>query len=586
MTNAPEGAYIYEFENFRVDASKRVLLRASQPLSITPRVFDTLLYLVQHHGRVIGKEELLRAIWPDVFVEENNLNQNVSALRRALGESRGENRYIITVPGHGYRFAASVRIVSGVTDESARGVVTGDGARAFAVLPFKPLVEEHRDEALELGMADALIIRLSNSRQIIVRPLTSVRRYGGQEQDPQTAGRELGVESVLDGSIQRWGESIRVTVRLINVSDGASLWVGTFDEEFTDVFAVQDAISERVAGALALRLSAEERLGLTKHFTEEPEAYEYYLKGRYHWNKLVPSEVRKSIEFFRQAIEVDPNYALAYTGLAASYVSLPITSDVPPADAFPQAKAAATKALEIDESLADAHTYLAFVNFWFDWDWSTAEREATRGIALNPNSSEAHRAYGILLSQLGRHEEAIAEGVRARELDPLALITRTNEALFLYYAGYDREAEERLVRTLEIDPNFWIALLTLAKVYLRQGKYSEAIVSLTKARKFSGGSAHPISMLGFACAVAGDSEQAHAILDELKSLSEQRYVPPYNFALVYNGLNADDEALHWLERAYQVRDVLLAAFIKADPNWDRLRSNPRLAAILTAMKLE
>jgi len=572
----------YDFDDFRVDAARRLLLQAGRPVALTPRIFDTLLYFVQHHGRVITKEELMRAIWPDSFVEENNLSQSVSALRRALGESRGENRYIVTVPGHGYRFAAPVKVVS-ITNEATSPEAR---VRTIAVLPFKPLVEENRDEALQLGMADALIIRLSNSSEIIVRPLTSVRRYGGLEQDAQSAGRELGVESVLDGSIQRWGDRMRVTARLTNVVDGTSVWVGTFDEKFTDVFTVQDAISERVAGALELRLSTEARRGLTKRYTESPRAYELYLQGRYHWSKLIPPEVRKSIQFFEQAIEVDASYALAYTGMAAAYVSLPISSDVPPADAFPRAKAAALKALSLDESLPDAHAYLAFVKFWFDWDWVGAESEAKRAIALNANSGEAHRTYGILLSQTGRHTEAIAEGVRARELDPLALMTRTNEALFFYFAGRYEEAAEKLTTTLGLEPNFWIALLAIAKVYLQLGKHQEAIAALTKARNFSGGSAQPLSMLGYTYGFMEDRPQALAILDELTTISDQRYVPPYNFALVYNGLNDDDNTIHWLERAYEARDVLLAAFIKAEPLWNRLRDHPRFNDLLKRMNLE
>jgi TolB-like protein len=304
--------------------------------------------------------------------------------------------------------------------------------RRGEVLPFKPIVAESRDEALELGMADTLIARLSNSREIIVRPLSSVRRYGGLEQDPQVAGRELGVESVLDGSIQRSADRIRVTARLIKVEDGASQWVGTFDEKFSDVFAVQDAISERVASALALRLTAEERRGLTRRYTEDTEAYELYLKGRYHANKLIPPEVRKGIQFFQQAIEQDPTYALAYTGLADAYRSLPMTSDAPPKD----------------------------------------------------------------------------------------------------------------------------------------------------------GNTQTISMIGYAWALSGERAPALAALDELKALSTQRYVPPYNLAMVYNGLGHDDETLNWLERAYEARDVILSAFITVDPNWDRLRANPRFAAILEGMNLE
>jgi DNA-binding winged helix-turn-helix (wHTH) protein/Tfp pilus assembly protein PilF len=576
--------YIYEFDDFRVDTARRILLQANQPLTLTPRIFDALLYLVQHQGRVIRKEELMEAIWPDAFVEENNLPQSISALRRALGERKGENRYIVTVAGHGYRFAAPVKIVRIVNATDEEGPARA--AKTIAVLPFKPLVEKNRDEALELGMADALIIRLSNSGEIIVRPLSSVRRYGGLEQDAQSAGRELGVESVLDGSIQRSGEGMRVTARLTSVADGASLWVGTFDEKFTDVFSVQDVISERVADALRLRLSTAARRGLTKRYTDNPRAYELYLQGRYHWSKLIPPEVRRGIQFFQQAIELDANYALAYTGIAVAFVSLTISADAPPREAFPQAKAAVLKALSLDESLSDAHAYLAFIKFWFDWDWIGAENEVKRGLVLNANSAEAHRAYGILLSQTGHFAEAIAEGVRARELDPLALITRTNEALFFYFAGDYAAAEVKISNTLELEPNFWIALLTRAKIYLQQGKHSEAMADLTRTRNFSGGSAQPLSMLGYISALTGDRTQAMAILGELQAISDQRYVPPYNFALVYSGLKDDDATFAWLDRAYEARDVMLAAFIKTEPVWDRLRADKRFKKLLSRMNLE
>lgn len=563
----------YEFGEFRVDIGRRILLQAANTIALTPRQFDTLLYLVEHCDRVITKEELMKAIWSDAFVEENNLNQSVSAIRRALGERRGDNRYIITVPGVGYRFATPVKLVSAAEHTAAR-------ARSLAVLPFKPLLEKERDEALELGMADSLIIRLSNSHDMIVRPLTSVRRFSGLEEDAQSAGRELEVESVLDGSIQRAGARIRLTARLTNVADGRSLWVGTFDEEFTDVFSVQDAISERVAAALQMHLGTE-----AKRHTLSTRAYELYLRGRYHWGRLVPTEVRKSIEFYEQAIAVDPNYALAYTGIAVAYVSLAIASDAKPAESFPKAKAAALKAVSLDESLSDAHTYLAFIHFWFDWDWTAAESEIQRAIALNANSAEAHRGYGILLSQLGRHDEAIVEGTRARELDPLALITRTNEALFFYYSNQLPIAEEKLRAALELEPNFWIALLSIAKVHVAQGRYQEAIAELTKARALSGGSAQPLSMLGYTFAVMSIREGAFEVLKELETLASQRYVPPYNSALVYNGLNDDDNTFAWLERAYAGRDVLLAAFIKTDPVWSRLYHHSRFEELLARMSL-
>ena len=457
--------------------------------------------------------------------------------------------------------------------------------KTIAVLPFKPLVPENRDQVLELGMADSLIAKLSNIREIIVRSLNSVRKYGSLEQDPLSAGRELEVNSVLEGNVQKSGDRIRVSARLINVADGSSLWSNTFDEKFTDVFAVQDAISQKVADALALRLSGEENKRVTRRYTDNVEAYQLYLTGRYHWNKLTPPEITKSIEFFKQAIDLDPTYALAYFGLAEAYRSSAPTSDVPPKDVLPQAKAAAAKALEIDESLAEPHVTLAFIYNWFDWDWAGSEREAKRAIELNPNLGLAHIAYAQLLSHLGRHEEAITEGVRARELDPLSLIINTLNGSNLYQARRYDEADASLRKTLEMDPNFWIAHLFLGKTYLSKKEYPEAIAEFTKAREISGGNSEAISMAGCVWAIAGDAAKARAVLNELKALANERYVPSTNLAALYCALGEKDEAIAWLDKAYEDRDIRLNR-LKVEPKWDSIRSDPRFVAIVKRMGLQ
>jgi TolB-like protein/Flp pilus assembly protein TadD len=457
--------------------------------------------------------------------------------------------------------------------------------KRIAVLPFKPLTAENRDQVLEMGMADSLITKLSNSRQIIVPSLTSVRKYVGLDQDPLTAGRELQVNSILEGNVQRVGDHIRVTARLINVADGASLWAGTFDEKFTGVFAVQDAISQKVADALALRLSGEEKNRLTRRYTENVEAYQLYLTGRYHLDKLIPPEIRTAIGFFQQAIDLDPNYALAYFGLAQANRSLAISSDVPSKDCLPQAKAAAKRALEIDDSLAEAHASLSFALIWFDWNWADGQREAERALALNPNSAFAHLAYGHVLSDLGRHKEAIAEVAQARELEPVFLLIRALEGMFFLHAGRDDEALAKLQKALELDPNFWITHLTLGKVYIQQRKYPEAIAEFGKAKELSRGNSEAIASIGYAAALAGDKTKARAVLDELKILSKQHYIPPVNIALVHNGLGDQNEALASLEKACEERDVRLT-LLKVDPRWDSFRSNPRFIAILKRIGLD
>ncbi|HEX9928516.1 MAG TPA: winged helix-turn-helix domain-containing protein [Pyrinomonadaceae bacterium] len=625
-------SHIYEFGDFRVNAAKRLLLkRDGKQVPLTPKVFETLLYLVQHDGKIVDKEDLMSAIWVDTIVEENNLSQNISILRRALGEKRGEHRFIATVPGRGFRFVADVHKIEEDEKERKREregktespenlpsrkeihnsriwiaaivaiAAIGFGIATFnvwrtktvsvspiktvAVLPFKPLVAENRDEALEMGMADTLISRLGNNREIVVRPLSSVRRYGDLEQDAVAAGRTLNVDSVLDGTIQRWGDKIRVTVRLVKVADGDSLWTGTFDENFTDIFVVQDTISNKVASALALKLSGEEQIKFEKRATNSAEAYENYSRGRYHYFKLTAPGILQAIVFYQRAIEIDSNYALAYAAMADAYRTLAITTYARSKEVCPQAKSLALRALEIDGSLAEAHLAAGNVKFLCDWDWSDAERELKKAIELSPNNSDAHRSFAHVLSNVGRHDEAVAEGRHARELDPLTLVTNSLEGQFLLYAGRDDEAILRLNKTLELEPNFWHAHAVLGRVYTYQKRYAEAVAELTKAREFSGGGTEPATQLGYALARAGRRGEAEAVLAELKSFSIENYVPAYNFAMIYNGLNERAECLNYLEKSFQEREVQMT-FVKVDSRWDSLRTEPRFIEIIKQMNFE
>ncbi|CAN5728498.1 N/A [soil metagenome] len=625
----------YEFGEFRLCSVKRLLTKGDgEIIPLTPKVFELLLYLVRNNGRTLEKDELMRGVWTDTIVEESNLSQNISILRRVLGEKRDEHQFIVTVPGKGYKFVAPVSPKSEVQnpkpleipdaglpiqDSSAADqkpkfknrnrknyvfaalvLLIAVGAafyfwqmpaksvssiKTVAVLPFKPLVADNRDEALEMGMADTLIARLGGNREIIVRPLSSVRRFGNLEQDAQTAGRELGVDSVLDGNIQHWGDKIRVNVLLIRTADGAILWNGTFDEKFTDIFVVQDTISQKVAAALALRLSSDETNRLNKRGTENVEAYRFYLQGRYHALKVTPPEIRQGIGFYQQAIAADPLYALAFAGMAQAYAALPITSDVPPNEAFPQAKAAARKALEIDPNLAEAHMILGVVDFWFDWNWSDAEAELKKAIEINPNNADAHRFYAVLLTVLGRSDEALAEMETARQSDPLSLIVNALKAQAFFYAGRDAEAIEQSNRTLEIEPNFWIAHLMLARIYIRQNKFDEAILEANKAKEFSGGNSEAVSLAAYALAKSGRRDEALMMLEALKSKSNERYVPAYNIAMIYNGLGINPEALNQLEKSFQTHDARMI-LLKVEPKWDNLRDEPRFMDLMQRMKFD
>src|ERR1700733_12749050 len=404
-------AHILEFGDFQIDAGRRVLTgRDGRVVPLTPKVYDTLLYLVEHTEAVLDKNTLMKAIWPDTVVEENNLSQNISILRRVLGGARAAHGYIVTVPGCGYRFVAPVR--------KHAPAETAVSIRSIAVLPFQPLVKEDRDASLEMGMADTLIARLSGLRDMIVRPISSVRKYAGLGQDGLIAGRELEVESVLEGSLQRAGNKVRVTVRLLNVSNGAALWAGTFDEEMTDIFALQDAISERVVQALALELSTDDRMRLTKHFTENIKAYRLYLNGRYYWWKNSPEEYNKSRDYFHRAVEEDPSYALGYCGLNSFYGFGAAWGLLPPDEGWPKAGWAITKALNLDDNLAEAHLGLAALKMVYYLDWAGAEKEAKRAIELNPGFDEIHYMYSFYLLALGRFDESISEAKRALACNP------------------------------------------------------------------------------------------------------------------------------------------------------------------------
>lgn len=577
MINEPQ-TQIYEFDDFRVDAMKRLLLKGNgEPVPLTPKVFDTLLYLVRHAGKIVEKDELMREIWTDTIVEENNLSQNISILRRVLGEKRGEHRFIVTIPGRGFSFVA---VVSPTPKEPKKTLI-----KSIAVLPFKPLVAENRDEILEIGMADTLISQLDGKREVVVRPLTSVRRFGGLEQDAAQAGRALNVESVLDGNIQRWGDNIRVNVRLVRVADDSLLWTGTFYEKFTDIFVVQNAISKKVAAALSPQLSGDELKRLNKGSTENVEAYQLYLKGRFFAAKLTPAETQTGISYFQQAIDIDPSYALAYVGLANAYFTLPLTSDMPPKEFAPKARAAVQKAIEINDTLDEAYVPRGWISFWYDWDWKAAENYDRRALELNPNLAAAHEPYAHLLSNTGRHAEALAEIRRARELDPLNLRINALEGQFLIHAGRADEALTRLQKTYELMPNFWMTRLFASSAYIEKGMYQEAVNEAEKAREFSGTSTHPLAFKGYALAQSGNPAEARAVLDELSEIQQKRYVPPYCFALIYQGLGEREKTLDWLERGFQERDPKMT-FLKVEPKWNDLRSELRFVNLMQRMNFE
>lgn len=624
----------YAFGDFRIDTAARQLCRDDgTPVPLTPKVFDTLLLLVENSGQVLGKEALIAAIWPNRIVEENNLTQNISALRRVLGASAGDHRFILTEPGSGYRFVEPVRRVAGPGQATvsvpipAQGAPARDGAApvssvagrlsrragivatlfllaiivaagwfwrtraaapapvpSLAVLPFKPLPADAHDAVLELGMADTLITKLSTNPHVVVRSLDAVRRYTGGGRDAIAAGRALGVNSVLEGYVQRQGDRVRVNARLLAIPGGAALWTGSFDESFRDVFAMQDAITQKVAAALSLKLDRDERLRMQQNYTSNVAAYQLYLEGRLHLQNATPPELVRSIAAFQRALKVDPNYALAYVGLAEGYRRQAIISDADPQIVLPLARAAALHALKIDDTLAEAWVPLGFVHFWYDWDWPAAEAAFRRGIELQPNFADLHFGYAALLSNLGRNDEALRESQRARELDPTSPLYVALEASFVAYAGRPDEARVQAEGVRRAHPDFWIAHLVLGWLDSNAGRHAAAVDDFDKADKLSGGSQQAVSMLGFALARAGRATEAQAVLDDLLRRAQKAYLSPTSIATIYCGLGDNERALDWLERGYAAHDVRMT-FLQVDRRWDALRADPRFAAILRKMRL-
>jgi TolB-like protein/Tfp pilus assembly protein PilF len=577
--------FIYEFDEFQVDPGRRLLLgRASRRLPLTPKAFDTLMFLLQHTDAVVGKETLMRAIWADTAVEENNLNQCISVLRRALGEKRGENRYIVTVAGRGYRFVAPVnKRKPAVIASSAAPILS------IAVLPFQPLARNRRDESLEMGMADTLIGKLSGIRNIVVRPMSSVRKYADLNCDVLVAGRELGVESLLEGSLQRQGNRVRVTVRLLNVSNGASLWAGTFDEELTDIFALQDAISQRVVEALSLELSKEDKTRLVKHHTQSTKAYQLYVKGRYYWWKNSPEEYKKSRDYFHRAVEEDPSYALGYCGLNSFYGYGAAWGIMSPDDGWPKAEWAVTKALELDDQLAEAHLNLAALRMVYYLDWAGTEREVKRAIELSPGFDEIHYLYSFFLVVMRRFREAVTEGKKALECNPFSLRISQHLAYALYCERSYDEAIQQYRKALELDPNDGSVCEALGNTYERKGEYQEAARQWAKALLLANDRELAATLRAAKTKKAVDRAVRGVAAARLDRLLRKRkrgaYVPAIQFAREHLWAGHDEEALTWLTLACEERNVY-SLMIASDPFYDPLRADRRFIKLLRRMKLD
>ena len=444
---------------------------------------------------------------------------------------------------------------------------------SLAVLPFSNASDNPDAEYLSDGITESLINSLSRMPKLKVMSRSAAFRFKGRESDVQAAGRELGVRAVLTGRVVLRGDDLSISTELVDPKDNHQLWGEHYSQKLSEVLSVQEEIGNRIAEKLRLQLSGEDKQRSAKRYTQSPEAYQLYLKGRYHAAKFTKDETDKGLEYLRQAIAVDPNYALAYDGLAYYYA---ILDDwlFPPREVMPLAKAAAEKALQLDDTLAEAHADVGAFHVFYSWDWPTAERELKRAIALNPNYAYAHEIYGWCLIPMGRIEEGIAELKRAEQVDPLSFEASSLLGLFLHMARRYDEAIGELQRTIELNPAFWLGHSWLGHAYVRKGLFSQALAAVQKARSIEDTIAEPLSALGIAYAVSGNRAEALKALDQLLERSKHTYVSPYNVATVYAALGDHDQAFSWLEKTYEGRSWYIT-FLRVDPDLDSLRGDPR-----------
>jgi DNA-binding winged helix-turn-helix (wHTH) protein/TolB-like protein/Tfp pilus assembly protein PilF len=639
----------YEFDRFRVYPANRLLLREGEVVPLTSKVFDILLVFVENGGCVLEKEEMMRRVWQDSFVEEGNLTRNVSTLRKALGEDPKSHQYIVTVPGRGYKFVAAIRSVqasgpqmiveertvsttvieeelslsSEVITTRAVGEIKEDGVaiaqktrsnrasifiiaptclalialialmlsrreknpasqntvvpKSIAVLPLKSLNAAIRDPVYELGIADSLILKLSAVKELIVRPLSATRKYTNPEQDPLAAGREQQVDYVLSPSYQLAAGKIRVTAQLFTVRDGSVVSIFKCDESCADIFATQDAISEKIGQMLLTRVTIEQNNLLAKRYTSNEEAYRLYLQGKYLADRRKLSDAEQAIVYFEQAIKLDPDYALAYAGLAYAHRSVSSLGSAP-REEYPKSLAAVAKALALDGNLAEAHAILGEIKLSYEWDFPGAEQELRKAIALNPSAAQAHLFFGFYLCPLGHHDEAVAEMKTDIELDPTNPFYHRALGQVLYHARRYDEAIVQLRRSVEIDASYVSAYHWLQWAYEMKGDYDQAFDWFLQDGKPYGPNIEERQRLKTIYAKSG---WRGVLQQRAETINEQQYVER---ACLYAQLGEKGKAFVALEKAYEIRELGIT-FTQVEPRLDRLRSDPRFDELVRRVGL-
>jgi len=624
------------FDVFEADLRSGELRKHGLKIKLHQQPFQVLTALLEHPGEVVTREELQARLWPsDTFVDfEVGLNSAVKKLREALRDSAETPRFIETLPRRGYRFIAAINNAlpveapatvtpqeledpgNGAADERTRKtslpfrrrwLIAGFGVavlaagcwffgkrllqrqstsstatpaqiRAIAVLPLENLTGDPGQDYFADGMTDALITDLAQISSLKVISRTSTMRYKRTQKTLPEIGNELNVDGIVEGAVIRSGERVRVDAQLIEAKSDRHIWASTYERNLGDVISLQNEVARAVVNQIQARLTPQEQAHLLRSETVDPQTYELYLRGRHFWNKRDEESIRKSIDSFQHAIQRSPNYAAAYAGVAEAYV---VRDDVPPQESFSAAKAAAHRALEMDESLAAAHNALAMSLFAYDWDWTGAEKEFQRAIALNPNYAQAHQWYAQYLRTMGRQDAAVEELKHAEELDPISPVIAGGSGR--YGKQYDVMIEHAKEK-LELDPNSFATYRMLGTAYALKGMYRESIAAYQKARDLSAGAPHSLADLGYTYAICGKRAEALNVIGELEELSKHRYVSPYYFALIYTGLGEKDTAFTWLQKAVGERSISLASF-RTGEELANLRSDARYRELLNRIGL-
>lgn len=565
---------MYRFGAFTLLPADKQLLRDGKPVALAPKVFDTLLMLVESQGRLLKKEEFLKRVWQDSFVEEVALAHTISQLRKVLRDGTQESDPIETVPKHGYRFTARVESLEPQPEDATAHVT-------LAVLPFENLSASPDREYLADGLTEEVIAVLGrvDPEHLRVIGRTSTMAYKRSTKSLAEIGRELGARFLVESSIRGEGGKLRVTSKLIRANDQVQIWSASYDSEPGSVLEFERELSTAIAQEVRIRLSPERLNGLAGRHTQHVEAYDLYLRGRYFWAQLSPLTTRRALEFYKGATELDGDYALAWCGLADAYASSPINGDAPPLVVGPLARQACAHAIGAGPHLAEAQTSLGFLKFWIDWEWPAAETALRKAMALDPSYSIAQRLLAIVLSHMGRHQEAVSAARRARELDPLDFVHLALSAQVAVNARDYAAAVEFARRANVLDPEFWVGYYQLAQATVQMGASDLAFDALQKAGQFSGGNSKVMGLRGYLLAKLGREGEAREVLNTLEAVARERYVPPYATALVHAGLGQHDLVLEWLDRAYQAHDVHLV-LLGADPKWDALRADSRFRALI------